>query len=222
MVKGTGSSCHHANISACSFVVEQSEESLRINLRSGLASPARQVPSPNCDDRPPATIVELVVIHGISLPPGRFGGPWIDALFTNRLDPGSHPYFEQLRGLRVSSHLLIRRRGELVQYVPLHRRAWHAGISHFRGRDGCNDFSIGIELEGEDHRPYTEAQYRRLLALLPAIMVAYPAVTPKRIVGHCHIAPGRKSDPGSAFDWQRLQAGLGCGDHGCGETGIIS
>lgn len=193
---------------------------MRINPHSGLASPARQVPSPNCDDRPPATVVDLVVIHGISLPPGCFGGPWIDALFTNRLDPAGHPYFAQLRGLRVSSHLLIRRRGELVQYVPLHRRAWHAGLSRYGERESCNDFSIGIELEGEDHRPYTEVQYRRLHALLPAIMAAFPAVTPQRIVGHCHIAPGRKSDPGPAFDWQRLQAGLGGSDHRCGKAGF--
>ncbi|EAR20748.1 N-acetylmuramoyl-L-alanine amidase, family 2 [Nitrococcus mobilis Nb-231] len=164
--------------------------------------------SPNCDERPPETVVDLVVIHGISLPPGQFGGPWIDALFTNTLSPRAHPYFEQLHGLRVSSHLLIRRRGEVIQYVPLHRRAWHAGVSRFEGRERCNDFSIGIELEGADHRPYTEAQYRRLLGLLRAIMVAYPAVTPARIVGHCHVAPGRKSDPGPVFDWQRLHVEL--------------
>lgn len=181
---------------------------MQIDLRNGLACRARHVASPNCDERPADAIVDLVVIHGISLPPGRFGGPWIDALFTNTLDPAAHPYFEQLRGLRVSSHLLIRRRGELVQYVPLHRRAWHAGVSRFEERERCNDFSIGIELEGEDHRPYTEAQYRRLMGLLRAIMAAYPAVTPARIVGHCHIAPERKSDPGPAFNWQRLQAGL--------------
>lgn len=181
---------------------------MRIELRDGLASGARYVASPNCDERPADAVVDLVVIHGISLPPGRFGGPWIDALFTNTLNPSAHPYFEQLHGLRVSSHLLIRRRGELVQYVPLHWRAWHAGISRFEGRERCNDFSIGIELEGEDHRPYTEAQYRRLMGLLRAIMVTYPAVTPVRIVGHCHIAPERKSDPGPAFSWQRLQAEL--------------
>lgn len=181
---------------------------MRIDLRKGRVSRARHVASPNCDDRPPGTVVDLVVIHGISLPPGRFGGPWIDALFTNTLDPSAHPYFEHLHGLRVSSHLLIRRRGGLVQYVPLHRRAWHAGVSRFEGRERCNDFSIGIELEGEDHRPYTEAQYRRLIGLLRAIMEAYPTVTPARIVGHCHIAPERKSDPGPVFDWLRLQAGL--------------
>ncbi|MDN5871151.1 MAG: 1,6-anhydro-N-acetylmuramyl-L-alanine amidase AmpD [Nitrococcus sp.] len=153
-------------------------------------------------------MVDLVVIHGISLPPGRFGGPWIDALFTNTLDAGAHPYFEQLQGLRVSSHLLIRRRGELVQYVPLHRRAWHAGVSRFDGRERCNDFSIGIELEGEDHRPYTDAQCRRLIGVLRAIMAAYPAVSTARIVGHCHVAPERKTDPGPAFNWQWLRAGL--------------
>ncbi len=181
---------------------------MRIDPCSGWVSRARHVASPNCDERPPATLVDLVVIHGISLPPGRFGGPWIDALFTNTLCPSVHPYFEQLHGLRVSSHLLVRRRGELVQYVPLHRRAWHAGVSRFGGRERCNDFSIGIELEGEDHRPYTEVQYRRLFGLLRAIMVAYPAVTPARVVGHCHVAPGRKSDPGPVFDWQRLYVEL--------------
>ena len=181
---------------------------MRIDRRSGLASHARHVVSPNCDQRPPETVVDLVIIHGISLPPGRFGGPWIDALFTNTLNPSAHPYFMRLHGLRVSSHLLIRRRGELVQYVPLHRRAWHAGISRFEGRERCNDFSVGVELEGEDHRPYTEAQYRRLIGLLRAVMVAYPGVTPQRIVGHCHVAPERKTDPGPAFDWQRLHAAL--------------
>lgn len=179
-----------------------------IDRVSGLASCARYVASPNWDERPAEVTVDLVVIHGISLPRGRFGGPWIDALFTNTLDPSAHPHFEPLRGLRVSSHLLIRRRGELSQYVPLHQRAWHAGVSRFGGRERCNDFSIGIELEGEDSRSYTEAQYRRLIRLLRAIMVAYPAVTPARIVGHCHIAPERKSDPGPAFNWQRLQAEL--------------
>lgn len=181
---------------------------MRIDLQNGLVSCIRFVASPNCDERPADAVVDLVVIHGISLPPGRFGGPWIDALFTNTLSSSAHPYFEQLRGLRVSSHLLIRRRGELVQYVPLHRRAWHAGISQFEGRERCNDFSIGIELEGEDHRPYTEAQYRRLRGLLRAIMAVYPAVTPARIVGHCHVAPERKSDPGPAFNWQRLRSEL--------------
>src|SRR5699024_3288785 len=127
------------------FRVELPEAQLRIDLRNGLVSHARHVVSPNSDERPADTIVDLVVIHGISLPPGRFGGPWIDALFTNTLNSSAHPYFEQLHGLRVSSHLLIRRRGELVQYVPLHRRAWHAGISRFEGRERCNDFSIGIE-----------------------------------------------------------------------------
>ena len=179
---------------------------MRIERQSGLASHARYVASPNCDERPPETIVDLVIIHGISLPPGRFGGPWIDALFTNTLDPSAHPYFLTLHGLRVSAHLLIRRRGELVQYVPLHRRAWHAGVSRFDGRERCNDFSVGIELEGEDDRPYTEVQYRRLIGLLRAVMAAYPQITPQRIVGHCHVAPERKSDPGPAFEWQRLHA----------------
>lgn len=179
---------------------------MRIDTITGLIGDARQVPSPNCDDRPAGATPELVVLHGISLPPGEFGGPWIDALFTNCLDCDAHPYFDALRGLRVSSHLLIRRDGELVQYVPLHRRAWHAGVSRFRGRQRCNDFSVGIELEGEDERAYADVQYQRLEALLTALFDAYPGLVPERVVGHCHVAPGRKSDPGPAFEWGRLAA----------------
>lgn len=174
----------------------------------GWVEPARRVPSPNQDERPAGAIVDLLVLHGISLPPGRFGGPWIDRLFTNRLDLAAHPDFAALAGLRVSSHLLLRRDGGLVQYVPLDRRAWHAGESSFRGREACNDFSIGIELEGTDETPYSEAQYAALVPLCRALMVAYPAITPERIVGHCHVAPGRKTDPGPAFDWDRLRTRL--------------
>ncbi|MGD8430464.1 MAG: 1,6-anhydro-N-acetylmuramyl-L-alanine amidase AmpD [Ectothiorhodospiraceae bacterium] len=182
---------------------------MRIDYHTGLVVPAQQTPSPNCDDRPEDAVIELAIIHGISLPPGRFSGSWIDALFTNTLDTRAHPYFEGLRGLHVSSHLLIRRRGQLVQYVPLHRRAWHAGVSSFRGRERCNDFSVGIELEGEDERPYTQAQYRRLVTLLRELMRVYPRITPDRVVGHCHVAPGRKTDPGPAFDWGHLERMLG-------------
>lgn len=182
---------------------------MHIDSQTGLIDTARYVPSPNCDERPPGATVSLILLHGISLPPGHFGGPWIDHLFTNCLEATAHPYFEGLLGLRVSSHLLIQRRGGLVQYVPLHRRAWHAGVSCFRERTRCNDFSVGIELEGEDHRPYTQAQYRRLLTLLRRLLQTYPAVTPDRIVGHCHVAPGRKTDPGPAFDWARLNDALG-------------
>jgi AmpD protein len=179
---------------------------------SGRLNGARQAPSPNADDRPPGTAIDLVVVHGISLPPGEFGGPWIDALFTNTLDATAHPYFAAVAGLRVSAHLLVRRDGELVQYVPFHRRAWHAGASCFQDRECCNDFSIGIELEGTDTVPYSADQYRRLAAVLAAVMRAYPAVTPARIAGHCDVAPGRKTDPGPAFDWARLRALLGAYD----------
>ena len=167
---------------------------------------ARQLPSPNHDDRPPGTVVDLLVIHGISLPPGEFGGPWIDRLFTSTLDPEAHPYFRKIAGLKVSSHLLIRRGGELVQYVALHKRAWHCGTSCFNGRERCNDFSIGIELEGSDDVPYARAQYVRLAEVIDLIRAAFPAIAPERIVGHSDIAPGRKTDPGPAFDWPRLHA----------------
>ncbi len=170
---------------------------------------ARHVPSPNYDDRPEGEDVSLVVIHGMSLPPGEYGGAWIDALFTNSLDANAHPFFAEIEGLRVSSHFLIRRDGELVQYVSLDKRAWHAGHSCFEGRLRCNDFSVGIELEGCDDEPYEEAQYRQLATLLAWLMQRYPAISAQRIVGHCDIAPGRKTDPGEAFDWARLARDIG-------------
>lgn len=181
---------------------------MTIDPVTGLLAGARQLPSPNCDERPEGTVIDLAVVHGISLPPCEFGGPWIDDLFTNRLDPEVHPYFREIHALRVSAHLLIRRDGELVQYVPFHKRAWHAGLSNFEGRERCNDFSIGIELEGCDERPYEELQYLRLAELLAALMAAYPTLTARRVAGHCHIAPGRKADPGPFFDWPRLHAML--------------
>lgn len=184
---------------------------MRIDQTSGLLDAARQQPSPNCDDRPPGFAADLIVVHGISLPPSEFGGPWIDALFTNALDPSAHPYFQAIAGLRVSAHLLIRRNGEVVQYVPFHQRAWHAGTSSFAGRSGCNDFSIGVEVEGADHLPYDDRQYERLAMVIAALWTAYPALTPDRLVGHADIAPGRKTDPGSAFDWARLRRLLGDG-----------
>jgi len=171
----------------------------------GILVGARYVPSPNCNDRPPETRIELVVIHGISLPPGEFGGPWLDALFTNALDPTVHPYFQAIHRLRVSVHLLIRRSGEIVQYVPFQRRAWHAGESCYGGKRNCNDFSIGIELEGADDIPYAAVQYQQLAQAIAALMRVYPAITPACIVGHADIAPGRKTDPGPAFDWNRLR-----------------
>jgi len=182
---------------------------LHIDSATGLLEQARQVASPNQDERPAGTPVDLVVVHGISLPPCQFGGPWIDQLFTNALDPQAHPYFATIHALRVSAHVLIRRDGELVQYVPFDRRAWHAGASCFEGRERCNDFSIGIELEGCDELPYEDVQYDRLGALLAALMTAYPSIRPARVAGHCHIAPGRKVDPGPHFDWSRLYALLG-------------
>lgn len=178
---------------------------LRVDAASGLLRGATQLASPNCDARPPGVVPELIVVHGISLPPGKFGGPWIDRLFCNTLDPAAHPAFGELEGLRVSSHLLIRRDGEVIQYVPLDCRAWHAGRSRFAGRDNCNDFSVGIELEGTDELPYATAQYQRLCATIKALRRGVPSLARAPVVGHCDIAPGRKTDPGPAFDWPRLE-----------------
>lgn len=163
------------------------------------------MPSPNCDDRPEGTRVDLLVIHNISLPPGEFGGPGIVELFTNRLDPNSHPYYQGIRDLKVSSHFLIRRDGALIQFVACARRAWHAGQSEWRGRSCCNDFSIGVELEGDDIQPFTNSQYAVLGDLSLALKRRYPI---KDCVGHSEIAipPGRKTDPGPFFDWARFRA----------------
>jgi N-acetyl-anhydromuramoyl-L-alanine amidase len=174
----------------------------------GWLTSVRRLASPNADERPPGTSIDLLVIHCISLPPERYGGPWIDALFTNTLDCDAHPYFEGLRGLRVSSHLLLRRDGSLTQYVALHRRAWHAGVSVWEGRERCNDYSIGIELEGDEQTPYTVRQYRRLASVTRVLTRAYPAITPARIVGHSDIAPDRKTDPGPSFNWERYRRSL--------------
>lgn len=181
---------------------------IHIDVESGLISEARQVPSPNHDDRPESCCEELIIVHNISLPPGQFGGDWIDRLFTNSLDPDAHPYFGEISGLRVSSHLLIRRNGELVQYVPLGKRAWHAGVSCYQDREKCNDFSIGIELEGADDVPYTDRQYRVLGNVIVALRQTFPTLANAPIVGHSDVAVGRKTDPGPAFDWQRLFADL--------------
>ncbi|CAN5196741.1 1,6-anhydro-N-acetylmuramyl-L-alanine amidase AmpD [soil metagenome] len=175
-----------------------------IDPTTGWLAGARRVFSPNSDERPCAP--ELIVLHNISLPPGEFGGPWIDRLFLNQLDVDAHPYFREIADLSVSSHLLIRRDGELVQYVPFHRRAWHAGASSWDGRERCNDFAIGIELEGVDEVPYADAQYARLATVVAALVSAYPSLSVQRIVGHCDISPGRKTDPGPAFDWARLHS----------------
>ncbi len=181
---------------------------MNIDVTDGLLSGARQVDSPNCDERPDCDDISLILIHGISLPPGEYGGHWIDDLFTNRLDVAAHPYFRELEGLCVSCHLLIRRDGEIVQYVPFNKRAWHAGESCYDGCTACNDFSIGIELEGQDEEPYTPVQYERLAAVIQALVQAFPGLSYERIAGHADVAPGRKTDPGPAFDWQRLKAQL--------------
>ena len=182
-----------------------------LDTHSGLLAEARQVESPNCDARPDGCVPELIVVHGISLPPGEFGGPWIDRLFTNELPPGEHPYFAQIAGMRVSAHFLIRRDGSLVQYVPVTQRAWHAGESCFVQRECCNDFSIGIELEGEDQTPYEKAQYDCLATLIDALRTQISSLADAQVVGHSDIAPGRKTDPGEAFDWGQLQALLASG-----------
>ena len=180
----------------------------RINAATGLIEPARQCPSPNQDARPNGARPDLLIVHGISLPPGEFGGPQVEQLFTNTLDWDSHPYFGEIRGMQVSAHLLVKRDGELMQFVPFTQRAWHAGESCFRGRSCCNDYSIGIELEGEDDVPYEDSQYDVLIEVSRALMQAYPEMSAREIAAHSDIAPGRKTDPGPAFDWLRLYDGL--------------
>jgi AmpD protein len=181
-------------------------ERVKIDPATGLLAGARQVLSPHCDARPAGALPELLVVHGISLPPGEFGGPWIDRLFTGTLPADAHPYFREIAAQRVSAHALIRRDGQVVQYVPFGERAWHAGQSAYRGRTACNDFSIGVELEGTDDTPYTDAQYEALAALTAALLVAYPSLSAQAIAGHSEVAPGRKTDPGPGFDWARLRA----------------
>ncbi|MGR9085469.1 MAG: 1,6-anhydro-N-acetylmuramyl-L-alanine amidase AmpD [Gammaproteobacteria bacterium] len=165
---------------------------------------ATRVPSPNEDERPDPDDISLLVIHCISLPPGEFGNEFIDQFFCNRLDPDRHPYFKEICQLTVSAHVVIKRSGEIVQYVPFDRRAWHAGKSVYAGREKCNDYSIGIELEGAENIPYADAQYQRLAEVVRALLDAYPGLSGSRIAGHSDIAPGRKTDPGASFDWQRL------------------
>jgi AmpD protein len=178
---------------------------LQVDLASGLMRGVAQIASPNCDARPPGVEADLIVVHGISLPPGEFGGPWIDRLFTNTLPSEVHPYFEEIGDLKVSSHLSVRRNGDLTQYVKFTDRAWHAGKSQFEGREACNDFSIGIELEGTDTLAYDAAQYRALARAIAALCAAYPRLSADRVVGHSDIAPGRKTDPGPAFDWPQAR-----------------
>ena len=175
---------------------------------AGLLPAAVCVPSPNCDDRPDGSAIELLVVHNISLPPGQFGGAGIIDLFTNRLDPNAHPYYPQIADAKVSSHFLIRRDGELIQFVPCGRRAWHAGQSLWRGRSRCNDFSIGVELEGADDQAFEDSQYAMLAGLAPVLLSRYPI---QDCVGHSDIAtpPGRKTDPGPHFDWARFRSLIG-------------
>ena len=168
---------------------------------TGWLAEARRLPSPNCDARPEGRAIELIVIHNISLPPGVFDGDAVIDLFTNRLDWQAHPFYQEIRGLRVSAHFLVRRDGSLIQFVPCTWRAWHAGISAWQGCERCNDFSIGIELEGTDDQPFTEAQYATLAPLVRVLKQTYPI---RGVVGHSDIAAGRKTDPGPHFDWARL------------------
>jgi AmpD protein len=191
------------------------QASLKIEPVTGLAVGVRQVLSPHFDARPSGVLPELIIVHGISLPPGEFGGPWIDRLFTGGLPPNAHASFAEVARLRVSAHALIRRDGTIVQYVPFGQRAWHAGQSAYRGRPACNDFSIGIELEGTDSTPYTDAQYEQLGVLVEALLESYPSLSSDHIVGHSDVAPGRKTDPGPSFDWDRWRSILRA--HGRGE-----
>lgn len=184
----------------------KAETPLAVNAPTGLLVGVRQVLSPHWDARPSGIATDLMVLHGISLPPGQFGGPWIDRLFNGQLPADAHPYFAEINGMRVSAHALVLRDGQIVQFVPFQARAWHAGQSSWEGRSACNDFSIGIELEGSDDVPYETIQYSSVARLIRALLAAYPQLSVSRLVGHSDIAPGRKTDPGSAFDWPRLRA----------------
>ncbi len=175
-----------------------------LEITNGTLTHATFLASPNCDERPDSNDITGIVIHNISLPPGEFGGGWITDLFLNKLDPTTHPYFQEISGLKVSSHLLIRRNGELVQYVPFQKRAWHAGVSSWDGREKCNDFTIGIELEGCDDQSFESVQYQQLADVIKSLVATYPKLTTDTIKGHQHIAPGRKTDPGPFFEWRTL------------------
>jgi len=180
---------------------------MKINTSTGLLDECTQCPSPNKDTRPEDTCIDLIVIHSISLPPGQYGGDSIECFFQNQLNKNEHPYFEEICDMQVSSHVLIKRSGELVQFVPFHERAWHAGQSNYHGREHCNDFSIGIELEGTDSDKFEDIQYQQLAQLVSALRTAYPAIT-DNITGHSDIAPGRKKDPGTGFDWEKLNTNI--------------
>jgi AmpD protein len=189
---------------------------LQFEINDGLISGAKQIASPNFDSRPPGVEAELIVVHGISLPPGEFGGPWIERLFMNTLPLNLHPYFAEVGAVRVSSHLLVARTGGLTQFVRFTDRAWHAGQSSYGGRSACNDFSIGIELEGFDTVAYEPAQYTTLAAVVAALCKTYPRLSPGHLVGHSDISPGRKTDPGPAFDWHHARR---CIAKACGPAG---
>jgi N-acetyl-anhydromuramoyl-L-alanine amidase len=190
------------------MAVQPSAQSVRIDANTGLALGVRQVLTDHYDARPAGVVPDLVIVHGISLPPAQFGGPWIDRLFTGSLPGEVHPFFAAMAVGRVSAHALIRRDGEIVQYVPFAERAWHAGRSEYQGRAACNDFSVGIELEGTDDTAYEAVQYESLSALIRALLAAYPTLSRERVVGHSDVAPGRKSDPGDSFDWAKLRAAI--------------
>lgn len=175
-----------------------------LETETNILTTASFLTSPHCDDRPSSTPIDMIVIHNISLPPSEFGGTWIEEFFCGKLDASKHPYFATISHLRVSAHLLIKRNGSLVQFVPFEKRAWHAGQSSFEGRSNCNDFSIGIELEGTDDMPFEAIQYEQLIAIVQLLQKRYPLILRNRIVGHSDIAPGRKTDPGPFFDWSKL------------------
>ncbi|HEX5459803.1 MAG TPA: 1,6-anhydro-N-acetylmuramyl-L-alanine amidase AmpD [Steroidobacteraceae bacterium] len=220
MTKSSGTICNDARESAgrppqgggeaqdgprteSSATTHSPRDALQIERATGLLAGVRQVLSPHFDARPKGVAPELIVVHGITLPPGEFGGPWIDHMFAGDLRPDAHPLLREHAALRVSAHAVIRRDGVITQYVPFSMRAWHAGVSEYQGRSACNDFSIGIELEGTDETPYTHAQYESLASLVGALLATYPTLSAGRIAGHSDIAPGRKTDPGPSFDWRR-------------------
>jgi len=178
---------------------------IQINPITSLLDPVTYLASPHCDERPQGIVIDTIVIHNISLPPGQFGTHCIDKFFCGLLDKTSHPYFATIAHLKVSAHLLIQRDGVPIQFVPFAKRAWHAGESYFQGRDRCNNFSIGIELEGTDETPFEPRQYHNLAKIITMLMQTYPAITYDHIIGHSDIAPGRKTDPGIAFDWTYLR-----------------
>jgi AmpD protein len=179
---------------------------VHINTETGLIENVQYTASPNTDDRPADKDIDLVVVHSISLPPGEYGGPWIEKLFTNTLPADEHPYFKEIHQMKVSSHVLIHRDGTLQQFVPFHQRAWHAGQSCYEGRETCNDFSIGIELEGTDDTEFEDIQYQQLAELINTLDSSYDKINKSRLTGHSDIAPGRKTDPGTGFDWNKLKA----------------